>query len=248
MSTSSFTCAARARQKPRAGFVAREDLVATEQRPSNEEIEIVVANIKRLARTAGLELALRVGAVIIHHFYDGDMEIWRSRGSKTSSFRCLAKHPGLPLSAGALYRCVALFELCERLNAASRWENLGTSHLRLVLGLPSAVQERLLAVANSKRWTVRVLQQEVLMEKSARVTSGGRRANAPIAKTLERLRKSLEEHRDLIEQADLVLPGELQQSVALIANARRSLERLSLSISARAPTDQATLSGNGSFS
>ena len=103
---------------------------------SGDEIDIVVAQIKRLTRVASLEFALRVGAVIIHHFYDGDTEAWRSRGPKVSSFRRLAEHPELPLSAGALYRCVALYELCERLNAPSRWEHLGASHLRLVLGLP----------------------------------------------------------------------------------------------------------------
>jgi hypothetical protein len=204
---------------------------------SGEEIDIVVAHIRRLARTASLEFALRVGAVIIHHFYDGDMDAWRSRGPKTASFRRLAQHPELTLSAGALYRCVALFELCERLNAPSRWEHLGASHLRLVLGLPPAAQERLLALANSKRWTVKVLQLEVLKQKYVRVTMGGRRADPPIAKSLRRVQKCLEEHRDLIEQGESLSFMELEESTRLIDATRQILERLSNAISVRASFD-----------
>jgi hypothetical protein len=44
---------------------------------AGDEIDIVVAHIKRLAQTASLEFTLRVGAVIIHHFHAGDAESWR---------------------------------------------------------------------------------------------------------------------------------------------------------------------------
>jgi hypothetical protein len=197
---------------------------------STEEVDIVVMQIKRLARNASLEFALRVGAVIIHHFYAGDTEAWRSKGPKTASFRALARHPELPLSAGSLCRCVALFELCERLNAPARWEHLGASHLRLVLGLPPNIQERILAVANAKRWTVRTLQQEVLREKSARITSGGRRAEAPIVKSLKRVKHSLDSHCDLIERAECVSSRDVEESIHLIEETRQSLERLSRSL------------------
>lgn len=129
---------------------------------------MVVAQIRRLVRDASLEFALRVGAIIIHHFYDGESDVWRSRGRKTSSFRKLARHPQLLLSAGAPYRCVALYELCDRLDATSRWGQLGASHLRLVLGLPQVLQEQLLTNANNERWTVKKLQEEVLRRNDGR--------------------------------------------------------------------------------
>jgi hypothetical protein len=200
---------------------------------AHEDIDIVVAQIRRLVRTASLEFALRVGAVIIHHFYDGDTDAWRSRGPKTSSFRSLARHPDLPLSAGALYRCVAIFELCERLNAPSRWEHLGVSHLRLVLGLPTTVQERVLVEANAKRWTVKALQQVVFREKTASVSRGGRRPTPAFAKSLQRVRKCLDEHRDLLEQTARVSSQELEQSIYLVEEARQCLDRLSSSLLAR---------------
>lgn len=216
---------------------AQRDASGRQPAPAAGDIDIVVAQIRRLARTASLEFALRVGAVIIHHFYAGDTDAWRSRGPKTASFRSLARHPGLPLSAGALYRCVALFELCERFNAPSRWEHLGASHLRLVLGLPGDTQERVLVEANAKRWTVRTLQEVVSREKTARVARGGRHATPPLAKSLQRVRKCLDEHRDVLEQAWGVSSQELEQSICLVEEARLCLERLSSSLQAR--TDDA---------
>jgi hypothetical protein len=194
-----------------------------------EDVEVVVAHIKRIARTASLEFALSVGALIIHHFYGGDAEAWRSRGPKVASFRRLSQHPQLPMSAGSLYRCVAMFEICDRLNAPSRWQHLRTSHLRLVIGLPHDEQERLLALANSKRWTVKRLQDEVLRHRSQRTSHGGRRAVPPIKKSLKSFKKFLDDHRTLIEHGGLSTQ-ELEQSMTLLDEARRSLEQLSLSL------------------
>ncbi|HTV17690.1 MAG TPA: hypothetical protein VMG12_03440 [Polyangiaceae bacterium] len=191
-----------------------------------EEINIVVAHIKRLARNANLEFALRVGALIIHHFYDGDANAWRRRGPKVASFRRLAAHPDLPLSPGTLYRCVALYELCDRLDAPSRWTHLGASHLRLVLGLPSAAQERLLATANAKRWSVKVLHQQVVLTKAERQTRGGRRAQSPVAKSIISLKKCIADHRDAIELTDKPTKRDLVQTMALVEEASSCLENL----------------------
>ena len=224
------------------------ELAREEEEHSDDEINIVVAQIKRLARNASLEFALSVGAVIVHHFYGGEADAWRSRGPKTASFRALARHPELPLSAGSLYRCVALFELCDRLNAPARWQHLSVSHLRLVLGLPEAVQERILAVANWKRWTVRALQEEVLREKPEHTTRGGRRASPPIAKSLKRVRNSLDVHRDLLDRADELTSREIQESMSLIEETFECLERLSQSIRSLRRSDEGTFDAEPSRS
>src|SRR5688572_20149166 len=75
---------------------------------SAEQIDEVVHQLNGICRNSSLEFALRVGAVIIHHFYAGDAHAWRDRGPKVHSFRRLAEHPELALSAGAIYRCVAI--------------------------------------------------------------------------------------------------------------------------------------------
>jgi hypothetical protein len=198
----------------------------------SDEIDIVISHIRRLTRTATLEYALRVGAVIIHHFYDGDTNAWRSRGPKTTSFRKLAQHPGLPLSPGALYRCVAVFELCDRLNAASRWEYLTASHLRLVIALPAAKQEALLAKANAGRWTVKALQLQVLRERrNAGRSHGGRRPEPPIKKSLKAVTRCLTEYGEAIESFDHLSSDDVQESIRLLDEARQMIERLSETLS-----------------
>lgn len=199
---------------------------------NSEEIAIVVSHIKRLTRAASLEYALRVGSVIIHHFYGGDTNAWRLRGAKTISFRKLAQHPELPLSPAALYRCVALFELCDRLNAPSRWEQLTVSHLRVVLALPPARQEGLLSEANSARWTVKTLQEHVLRERwNAKRFSGGRRPEPLVKKSLKAITRCLKEYEASASLQELSR-DELEESVQLLNEARRAIERLSVALPA----------------
>jgi hypothetical protein len=193
---------------------------------SNEQLDMVVAQIRRITRCANLEFALRVGAIIIHHFYDGDTSRWRSRGAKVSSFRRLAQHPELPFSAGALYRCVALFELCERFKAPSRWEHLGASHLRIVLGLPPDVQERILVVANENRWTVKTLQLAIARERVKRTTRGGRRPRPAMTNSLKTVKKVLEDHANVLQHLQVSPREELQASVELIEETRAHVESL----------------------
>lgn len=204
--------------------------ISTEREVSSEEIDIVVAQLKRITRCAHLEFALRVGAVIVHHFYGGDAAAWRSRGPKNASFRRLAERPDLPLSPGALYRCVALFELCERLKAPSRWEHLGASHLRTVLGLTPKDQERILVAANANRWTVKALQEVILREKAVRVTQGGRRADSQILKTLRMARKCLGDHRSIVDELNALSEQDIEQGMQLLDETRSCLEELSQSL------------------
>jgi hypothetical protein len=167
---------------------------------SCEQVDLLVAQLRRIARAATLEFALNVGRVIIHNFYGGYTSGWRLKGPKPASFRRLAEHPDLPFSAGTLYRCVAVFELCERMNAPTRWPRLTASHLRLVLGLSPATQEKLLALANSNGWTVKCLQDEVHRIKSEQVARGGRRRQSPLAKGLKTIRKCIRDHKEMVHQ------------------------------------------------
>jgi hypothetical protein len=204
--------------------------VAAVRSVSDDEIKIVVAQIRRITRTANLEFALRVGAVVLHHFFGGDTDAWRARGPKTASFRRLAEHPDLPISAGALCRCVAPYELCERLNAPTRWEHLGVSHLRVVLGLPPPVQERLLAAANENRWTVKDFCAAMRREETKRATRGGRQVQSPVTKTLRALRKCLLEHEPVPQDLEGLSARDIAESLHLVNSARRSLEQLSESL------------------
>jgi hypothetical protein len=148
-----------------------------DEEPSTEQLDLVVKQLNGIYRASSVELALHVGAIIIHSFYGGDMNAWRMRGPKTNSFRRLAARSDLQISAGGLYRCVAVFELCERLRAASRWRRLGASHFRAVLALPAHEQENLLARANAEHWSVQTLESRASTLRSG--ASKGGRLNPP---------------------------------------------------------------------
>jgi hypothetical protein len=177
--------------------------------PSDEDIDEVVRKLNGICRASSLEFALRVGAVIIHGFYGGDTKAWRDRGPKVHSFRRLTQHPELALSAGALYRCVAVFELCDRLNAPTKWRRLGASHLAAVIGLAPDDQVRFLSAANDERWTVRVLRDKVEAVKGSR-SRGGRIPNSFLERRLREVHnctRNCLDALDQVEHAARVLPG-----------------------------------------
>jgi hypothetical protein len=193
---------------------------------SSEQIEEVVHQLNSICRNSNLEFALRVGSIIIHHFYDGDTDTWRSRGPKVNSFRRLAAHPDLTLSAGALYRCVAIFELCDRLRAASRWRRLGASHLRIVIGLPPDKQESLLNSANEERWSVQMLQAKAQGLRANRAR-GGRRAQSALGKQLRMLDRCLQDWDLVLDSVRSHELDELERTLQLLEKMKASIEELS---------------------
>jgi hypothetical protein len=155
---------------------------------SDVTIAKVVFQLNTLAKAATFDFAMAVARIVIREFYAGDLSVWRKRGHKDVSFRALADHPQLSMSASALYRSVAMYELCDRLQISDR-NHLSTSHLRLVLPLPQEEQARLLQEAESKHWSVRHLEGEISMLVSRRVRHqrGGRKPRSHVKATIESL-------------------------------------------------------------
>ncbi len=148
-------------------------------------VEDVVAALRHLSRTAAVELALEIGSVIVNKVFGGDIAALRSQGRKNRSLRKLAAHPRLPFSAVTLWRSIAIYELAERMPGFVRAKNLGVGHLRAVLGLPPDLQEKLLRLAETERWTKERLEQVV----AARRPKGGkRRGRPPLPPALKSLR------------------------------------------------------------
>jgi len=140
-----------------SGHHAHSDKVAHPE----SELECVIAHLNSICKTATLRFALDVGGVVIRHFYAGKLDLWRNRDRKKDvSLRKLAKHPHLPMSPSALYRSIAIYELCERLGI-SDWKHISTAHIRLVLPCGPDQQARLLSTAEAERWSVRELDAEV---------------------------------------------------------------------------------------
>lgn len=168
-----------------------------------DRVEMVVRRLNSLCKKATLGFALAVGKLIIEQFYGGKALAWRSRDPrKDVSLRKLARHPDLPMSAGALYRCVAIYELCERINIDS-WHHISSSHLRLVLPLPPDQQTHLLRRCEEQKWTSRRLDEEVaavLARHSGSGTAGVRRQSRVLI-SARRLTKAIEALADSLESA-----------------------------------------------
>jgi hypothetical protein len=151
-----------------------------------------VFQLNTLTKAATFDLAMKVARIVIDEFYSGNLSAWRERGPKDVSFRALAVHPRLSMSASALYRSVAIYELCDRLQINSQ-NHLSASHLRLVLPLAPESQARLLHDAESNRWSVRRLEEEISFSSSSSVRPrrGGRRQRSRLRVVLDALASCL---------------------------------------------------------
>jgi hypothetical protein len=162
------------------------------------KVERVVRQLNAICKTATFDFAMSVGKLIIDNFYSGDLEAWRSRGIKNVSFRRLANHPDLPMSATALYRSTAIYEVCRRIGADD-WKHLSTSHVRLVLPLPPNQQVRLLKRAEADGWSVQRLREEVgALQPSGQVSRGGRKKRPRFRKALRSLQAFLDESQCIL--------------------------------------------------
>lgn len=175
---------------------------ATHVPASEYVIDEFVETLRGLCSTATLALALRVGRLVVDTFYEGDLALWRACGKGHPSLRCLAKRQDLPMSAPRLYRCVAIYELSQRLPRVSTWKHLGSSHVRIVLGLPENEQEPLLELAELKKWTVQRLESEARRFRGAGVQRRGRPPQSEGSKRLSSIKRWLDECPDSLPTID----------------------------------------------
>ncbi len=201
---------------------------AADRALGDRDVAMVVRRLAQIARESTLEYALRVGQLIILEFYGGDTAAWRTKGPKQASFRRLSNHPNLPMSPSALYRCVAIFEVCDRLGAVSRWPHLGASHMRCVLRLPPPDQSHLLGRANSEKWTTERLHSEVSLARSPTLRRTGRPPLAPLTKVARRLWRFIAETIATIEMPDVAerSGAPVEDLLGAIDGAIRDLERV----------------------
>ena len=194
---------------------ASQPLPSPQAAASEIVVEKIVFELNKLCRQKTLEFSLSVGALIIERLYRGELALWRRRGRKCNSLRRLAEHPGLPMSAPSLYRCIAIYEMNERLGVRS-WRHVSTGHLRLVLSLPHADQERLLRNVEADKWSVSRLRQAlVAMERDGRAAPprGGRKRLSVVCRTSRQLDRGLDACRDLLALSPENVGQESRRSV-----------------------------------
>jgi hypothetical protein len=192
-----------------------------------ERVQRTIRQLCVLTRAATLEFAVGVGKVVIDTLYDGDLSAWRSRARKDNALRALAASPELPLSASALYRALAIYELSRRNAQGMDWRHLGVSHLRSVLGLPSEIQSRLLATAEAERWSVARLEREVFVLRTPSRCSGGRKPVPVCVKSIRRIFElTMPEALEGLESLKGLTASDVQELVDKLGKARERLNRL----------------------
>lgn len=178
-------------------------------------VDAVYEQIQDLHRGATLELWNRIGELIISSFYGGELAAWRERGPKDSSFRKLAsRFEDSDISASRLSRMVGVHELSQRLGVASL-QQLSTTHLAAVLGLPDAEQKRLIEQAAEKNLTTRELRERA---QAARKKAGDGRGRPPLpafVKTINILGKLVESGEDAFGDIDKVEDLDEEESTRL---------------------------------
>jgi hypothetical protein len=193
---------------------------------TDHDLDLVVSTLRQISREATLDYAIRVGSVIVHYFYDGDCQAFRSKRVKGTSFRRLADRADLPMSPTLLYRCVATFELCERLNVVSRWKHVTVSHLRAVLNLEHQHQVGLLSAANAEHWSVQKLEEHVQRVRTQSASRTGRPPALPVLKCARSLRRTLLENWDVLDSLPDVGSLSEAQREELRETLAQALERL----------------------
>lgn len=181
-----------------------------------DTVEYVVRRLNQICKAATLEFTIAVGSLVTEHLFGGDFTQWRSRDpTKAQSLRKLARHPALPMSPSALYRSIAIFELCKRLDIKN-WRFVSTSHLRRVLSLPEQEQGRLLRLAEANAWTVRQLDEAIearAHQEGAPCPNyrGGRKRRCRVSQAARRVAKSADALKELLQSPHLF--GELSEMV-----------------------------------
>jgi hypothetical protein len=193
-------------------------------------VEVLVRRLNGICRKVTLEFALTVGKTVIDDIYGGDICAWRSRDpTKEISVRKLVRHPLLPMSPGALYRSIAIYELCERIDVHA-WKHISSSHLRLVLPLPEPEQVRLLHLAEANKWSVRRLDEEVgAMPRSTATLRGGPKRRSIMRLAARRAVKALERLAECLEPAgslDEASPDSVREAIACVRLAASVGERI----------------------
>lgn len=191
-------------------------------------IRLAVDRLKRLARDASLEFALEVGRVVVETIHDGDLGAWRSRGRKEHALRSLCADPELPISASALYRALAIYELSCRPDAdVSSWKHLGVSHVRAVLGLTPDSQLKLLGRAEAQRWTVTKLEGEVRACRACPQRRGGRRPTPRYLRSIRQIYQlTMAEALSGLDDGIGLRPAELEELMEKLSRARQRLAQL----------------------
>jgi hypothetical protein len=190
----------------------------------NDTVHQTVLRLNALCKTTTMQFTLAIGKLVLDNLYAGDISRLCSRSRKEhAALRSVAADPALAMSASALYRSIAVFDVCERIGVRA-WRHVSTSHVRLVLALPVADQEQLLREAEVNRWPVRILEQQVAAIAESHplpARRGGRKRRTRLRSMIANLHKQHDRLVELLGLDDEALAESSPESVRAAAEELR---------------------------
>jgi len=144
---------------PLSRSVFESGVYAASERPLRPE-QGLVAQLAAVQARSTLRGMCEAGALVlrIRDAADGNH---RPGVTAPTSFRQLARLPGMTMSSASLCRAVAIYELWQRMPELLECERIGVGHVSAVLCLKEDLQITLLKRAQDESWTKARLQKEV---------------------------------------------------------------------------------------
>ena len=129
--------------------------------PWPPDLERLAEELRKLQGTRPMQRVIETGRLIVDTLYHGEPS-WRKHSDPHRvSLRSLERHPGFPVSASSLSRAVGVYLLSLRRSDLPTLQCVHPSHLYELGGLPSHLQDELLAEVEREGWSVRRLREEV---------------------------------------------------------------------------------------
>ncbi len=198
------------------------------------------ARIRELIGGTSLQLALAVGSIVVEELYGGDLGRWRERGPKEHTLRQLAADPRLGISASALYRAIAIYEIRAKTRENPMWDKLTLCQIRPVLGLPESEQARLLGMAAKHGWTTRAIEDAAAESRVQHKSSRGGRPRKPgFARSIEHAERALSEEDVVFGDLDALHSMSPEQRVEIerrLSFVRQRCEELASLLAASSST------------
>jgi len=155
-------------------------------------LEQVVGELREIERRSGIDRTIAIGELVLTRFFGGNPAAWRDRRrNKNNSIRRLAARDDCPFSKSALHEAVGVYVGVLACPHIREFGHISTSHVASVLPLPEHARVELLERAESARWSVRELRQNVVSLRRLEGERRGRPALEGPVRVMGALRKCI---------------------------------------------------------
>ena len=188
-------------------------------------IREAVITINTIRMHGALQTALAVGEYVIGTFFDGDIETFRRRHEDHVSFRQLAQHEELEMSATSLWTAVQMVSHREVLGAAVT-EQLSLRHHQVLIGVQDEQLRRTLA----GRVLEEGLSRDDLQELARKTKPGARSGRKSLPAWFKQARRGAVALRRLgeMEIEGEVSEARMEELSGLLGEAQKALDELKL--------------------